>query len=454
MLRNATSRAKRVGGHGGGRRLDHDAQRDVALEGHAAGDEFLLRLGEQRARPPHLGHRDDQREHDAQVAVHAGAQQRAQLGAEDRRLVQAHADGPPPEERIRLRGKSAHGQLVAADVERANDHRHAGERFDHAPVAAVLLLLVGHGGAPHDQELRPHEPHALGPAVARRVRLFGQVDVGVQDDGHAVETHALERGQPAEFGLDHVFLAGPLAILLDLGVRRAEGNRAVGAVEDGAFATGQRLGRGAQADHRRQVQRAGEDGHVRSARAGVGGDADDGLAVELHREARGEVVGDENHARAARQVHGVVVGQFEEQREHADVHVGEVAHPLAEHRHRVAGEPLAPLEHHEVERLLGRQPLVDELLHPREELGVFEDRVLHVEDRGLLAAGHGFDAEAHLAQPLLGAVDRGVEAAHLGGNLVLRHEAVRHVGHLPSQEVNGADGDAWRGGDAGEGAVH
>ena len=47
--------------------------------------------------------RDDQRQHDADVAVHRGAQQRAQLPLEQLRLVEAHPDRAPAEERIRLR---------------------------------------------------------------------------------------------------------------------------------------------------------------------------------------------------------------------------------------------------------------------------------------------------------------------------------------------------------------
>ena len=180
ILRERDLAGERIGGDGSGRRLDHHAQRNVAPEFHAARSEFARRLGEQDAGLAHLVDRDDQRQHDAQVAVHRRAQQRPQLRAEDLRLIEAHADGAPAEERIRFRGEPAYGQLVAADVERANHHRHAGERLDHAPVAAVLLFLVGHRGATHDEEFGAHEPHALGPAVARRVRVLGQIDVGAQ----------------------------------------------------------------------------------------------------------------------------------------------------------------------------------------------------------------------------------------------------------------------------------
>ena len=82
--------------------------------------------------PPHLVERDDERQHDAHVAVHRGAQQRAQLRLEQLGLVEAHPDRAPAEERIRLGRKSADRQLVAADVERANDDRPPAERLDDA----------------------------------------------------------------------------------------------------------------------------------------------------------------------------------------------------------------------------------------------------------------------------------------------------------------------------------
>ena len=54
--------------------------------------------------------------------------------------------------------------------------------FDDARVRPVLLFLVGHRRAADDEELRAHEAHALGAAVRRELRLFGEVDVGAQRD--------------------------------------------------------------------------------------------------------------------------------------------------------------------------------------------------------------------------------------------------------------------------------
>ena len=94
----------------------------------------------------------------------AGAQERAELHLEQLRLVEAHADRAPAEERIRLVRESAGRQLVAADVERPNHDRLAAERFDHPAIRAVLLFLVRHCRAADDEELRAHESNAFGAA--------------------------------------------------------------------------------------------------------------------------------------------------------------------------------------------------------------------------------------------------------------------------------------------------
>ena len=115
MLKNATSLTNVSHDDGGGRRLDHHAERHVATKLDAARLERARRLVEHLARESHLVERDDERQHDADVAMHRRAQQRAQLHAEQLRLIETHPDRAPAEERIRLRGKSADRQLVAAD---------------------------------------------------------------------------------------------------------------------------------------------------------------------------------------------------------------------------------------------------------------------------------------------------------------------------------------------------
>src|SRR2546423_5711830 len=134
--------------------------------------------------------------------------------------------------------------------------------------------------------------------------------------------------------------------------------------------------------------------------------------------------------------------------------VGEVADALAQHRRRVPCEAGAPLEHHQVERLLGAQVLLDQLLDAARELAVVENRHLYVEDRCLLGAGGGLDTLAQVAQPLLGPGDRFVESLDFRRDALVRNDPMAHVGHLPAQEVHVSDDDTRRSGNATDLPVH
>src|SRR5437016_1065935 len=67
-----------------------------------------------------LGDAGDHREHDAQVAVLAGAEQAAQLGSEDVGVAEAVADRAKAEGGVVLVRLHADGELVAAEVEGAD----------------------------------------------------------------------------------------------------------------------------------------------------------------------------------------------------------------------------------------------------------------------------------------------------------------------------------------------
>ena len=121
---------------------------------------------------------------------------------------------------------------------------------------------------------------------------------------------------------------------------------------------------------------------------------------------------------------------------------------------RRAAESLAPVEHHDLERLFGAEVLLDQPLDAGRELGVVDDRALHVEDRRFLRTGRVLDAVAQLAEALLGAREHVVKARDLAGHGVVRNDPLRHFGNLPAQQMHGADGDAGRRGNANELSVH
>ena len=123
MLKNATSFASVSAATRGRRRLDHHSERKLVTVFDSARIELGRRLVEEVARLPHFVERDDERKHDADVAVHRRAQQRAKLRLEQLGLVEAHPDRAPAEERIRIGRIAADRKLVASDVEGANHDR-------------------------------------------------------------------------------------------------------------------------------------------------------------------------------------------------------------------------------------------------------------------------------------------------------------------------------------------
>ena len=101
---------------------------------------------------------------------------------------------------------------------------------------------------------------------------------------------------------------------------------------------------------------------------------------------------DENRAGARWDVNWIVIGKSEQEAQHANVHVGEIANALTHHRARRAREALARFDHLNIERLLGRNVLMDELLDTAREIGILEDGELNLEDRRLFWAGARLDA--------------------------------------------------------------
>jgi hypothetical protein len=169
---------QRVRGDRRGRRLHHDTQRHVGPVRHAAAGKVAGGLVQQLARAVHLVQCHDEREHDPDVAVHRSAKKRSQLCREKIHPVEAHTNRAPAESGVRLAGVASNRQLVAADVECADDHRPAPERLYHAAVRPVLLLLVRHGGPADDQKLGAHQSHALGAALRGGGGGLGEIDVG------------------------------------------------------------------------------------------------------------------------------------------------------------------------------------------------------------------------------------------------------------------------------------
>src|SRR5690242_2212142 len=93
---------------------------------------------------------------------------------------------------------------------------------------------------------------------------------------------------------------------------------------------------------------------------------------------------------------------------------------------------------------------MDQLLNAAREIGILENRELHLEDRRFLVPNRRLDARANLSQTLLRPFDRLRETLELRRNPVVGNDAMRDVGNLPAQQLDGTDCDSRRRSDSDE----
>jgi len=126
--------------------------------------------------------------HDLDVALGAGAEDGAELGAKDVALLQGNANGAPAQEGVEL-GRHLHvGQeLVAPGVQGADDHGAGLQDGGRLPVGLVLLLFVGQAIAFEKEVFGAEQADALGAIGGDLLDIGGLLDVGVQRDAVAVQ---------------------------------------------------------------------------------------------------------------------------------------------------------------------------------------------------------------------------------------------------------------------------
>ena len=151
---------------------------------------------------------------------------------------------------------------------------------------------------------------------------------------------------------------------------------------------------------------------------------------------------DEYRVRALGNIDRIVIRKPEQNRENANVHVREVAHSLANHRLRMPGEMLAPFDHHQIERFLCSDLLVNEHLDTLQQLGIRKNRDLNVEDRCLFRTGVFLRARLHLCESRFRLLDGFVKSLDLGFDARHRYLDQRNVRHFPQQQVHWPDHDA------------
>ena len=162
-----------------------------------------------------------------------GAQQRAQLHAEQVLCLQAQPDRTQAQRGVVRRGATqAPGidLLVGAQVQRADGDRPA-DGLNDIDVGGVLLGLAGQFGAVHVQEFRPVQAHA-GRAHAVGMRgVGGQLDIAQQRDLGAVAGDGGHVAQRLEHGAEALMR---LRAALELGAlgRTGRGNGLTGLAVD------------------------------------------------------------------------------------------------------------------------------------------------------------------------------------------------------------------------------
>src|SRR5690242_20739710 len=80
-------------------------------------------------------------------------------------------------------------ELVAAQIERPNDHRVWLKRRRHLLVSLVLLLLLWKHFTVDEQIFRPEQTDSLRSAGNDRLRIGGLFDVGRKRDAKSVQRH-------------------------------------------------------------------------------------------------------------------------------------------------------------------------------------------------------------------------------------------------------------------------
>ena len=164
---------------GHGRHLDHRAElhqwgKDVAVERAPC-----LFLGHHPAHVLGLLQARDHGHHHAQVPERRGAHEGAHLRSHQRLELMVHPHGAEAEVGVLLvRHAQVGNGLVAADIERADDHRSAGRGNERAAVFLELLLFARRVITVQEEHLGPEQADAVGPFRDCRDGLVARCDVG------------------------------------------------------------------------------------------------------------------------------------------------------------------------------------------------------------------------------------------------------------------------------------
>jgi len=94
-------------------------------------------------------------------------------------MFEAEANGPPAEEGVEFfRQIERTQELIAAEVERADDRGMRVDRFGDGPVGCVLLLLIRKIGLVEVEKLGAIEADSFGAILLHEIEILRQFDIG------------------------------------------------------------------------------------------------------------------------------------------------------------------------------------------------------------------------------------------------------------------------------------
>ena len=424
--------------HGGGH-LHHHAD-GRKLTGEPLLQDFPVAATDQFERLFQLRHVADHGQHDAQVAqALVGLEHGPDLGEENLRMVQGHADTAPAQERVVFFNGEIGQRFVAANVQGAHGHRLGREGSQLAAIGLALLFLGGKAVAQQERHLGAIQAHPLRTLLQGAGHVRHQA--GIDPQGHPVTVQGFTGLVPQRLEVPrqrHVLVQHLLEATLQLH-RRIQVNRAVVTVYDQFPVLQPRIGEVHGAHHRGYAHGPGENGHMGISRAAHRNQARQFVPGHLPQGGGGQFLGDQNGAVGE---DALFLCRLLQVSKYSRTQVFHVYRALSQVAVLHALEMAYVLYHHLAERPLGPLARLDQAGHLGADSRVVEDTQVDIEQGVVLGAqlrgegvGNRLDIGPHAVQRLL-------EGAHFPATIVrlaLRYGVqIRRRG----DHHRGANGDA------------
>src|SRR5712691_6991556 len=164
--------------------LDHRARFSCIAECRSGATQFFLAFVQDRHRLPQFVQAGNHREHDFHIADRTGPKDCTQLSFKDVGVFETKTNGPPAEKRIEFVTyiDGASGQLVASEIERADDQRIWRNALRNFSIRLLLFLLSGKRVAIQIKKFRAIKADSLGAIGCNRIDIVRKFDISREDD--------------------------------------------------------------------------------------------------------------------------------------------------------------------------------------------------------------------------------------------------------------------------------